>query len=272
MYAFDADFRTSRDNYGNIWTNGRPSAATTLDGVQFACTKWLGLLGLPSVLDTHTFGQLHVRITLAPSYVTTSINAAHSWGINDVFMRVKYYENYEGELPSYLEFDDFKSVLERSSTYNQKVNLLVNSSRIDYAIARNLWVNYTLKQSNLSVDSGTTAYFTSTADLITSWNISVNNNNLYRYKPSSNEGIQALKDIFKTRAVNPNQTLTTQQKAFDRCWGCGVELGFTSDIPQQFEIGYTTEGNATTVNFPILIVKTTSSLEIGSNGEIVHRV
>lgn len=273
LYGFDAEFRANRDSYQSIWTNGRTAAATTLDGRQFACEKWLGLLGLPIVLDTHTHGQLHIRITLGAPNVTAGSNPAHSWGINDVFMRVKYYENYTGNLPKYIEFDDFKSIIDRSPTYNQKTTLLVNSSHIDYVLAKPIMHDYLTKVAGLTASTCSTSPFATFDNAITSWNLSINNNNIFKYKPAANEGVKSVKDALRTQSVNHSSIGGINTQAlFERAWACGAELGFVSEMPEQVEIGFITEGRTDYQCFPLIIVKTTSSLEIGSNGEIVHKV
>lgn len=275
LYGFDAEFRTNRDNYTNIWTNGRTAQATDLDGIQYCCEKWLGLLGLPVVLDTHTWGQLHIKITLAPTSITTSNSTSHSWGVSDLFMRVKYYENYNGDLPSHLEFDDFKSILERSSNYNSKTTITVNSSRIDYVLARALRFDAFNKASGLAVGTGTVTSFGATANYIDAWNITVNNNPVFRYRPSIADGVKTVLDMMPSRTINTNIAFSTAQTAFERQWVCGAELGFTSEIPQQVEIGFTMEANASGLSvacLPLVIVKTTSSLELDRSGQVIHKV
>jgi hypothetical protein len=91
-YAFGAEHQIYRGTYQNNWVNGRVAGAANLDGVQFCMQKWLGLLGLPVVLDTNKLGQLHIRLTLAPSWITNSNSSIHSWGIYDTYMKVKYIE------------------------------------------------------------------------------------------------------------------------------------------------------------------------------------
>lgn len=275
LYGFDAEFRTNRDNYTNIWTNGRTAQATDLDGLQFCCEKWLGLLGLPVVLDTYTWGQLHIKITLAPSSVTTSNHTGHSWGLSDLFMRVKYYENYNGDLPSHLEFDDFKSILERSPNYNTKTNLTVNSSRIDYVLGRLLRFDAFNKASGLGVSTGNVTAFGTVASNIDAWNISVNNNNIFRYRPSIADGIKSVLDFMPSKSINTGIVFNAAVTAFERQWVCGAELGFTSEIPVQVEIGFVTEATTAGLSvacLPLLIVKTTSSLELDRNGQVIHKV
>lgn len=272
LYGSDAEFRTNRDSYQNCWNNGRTTLAGDLDGVQFCCEKWLGLLGLPVVLDTHTWGQLHIKITLAPAYITTSNSTLHSWGMSDIFMRVKYVENYNGDLPSYLEFDDFKSIIDRVTSYNQKTNLIVNSSRIDYVLARLLRFDAFSKSNILAINTGNVLAFGTVANAVDTWNITVNNNNIFKYKPNIADGVKTVLDIMPSRSVNPPFALTTPVTAFERMWVCGAELGFTSEIPQQVEIGFVTEGSNTTPCVPVVIVKTTSSLEMDRNGQVIHKV
>jgi hypothetical protein len=270
-YGADAEYRTNRDTFQNVWNNGRTSTTTDLDNVQFCCEKWLGLLGLPVVLDTHTLGQLHIKITLAPAYITTSNSQLHSWGMADLFMRVKYYENYDGDLPNYLEFDDFKSILERSTTYHQKINLIVNSSRIDYALGRTLRSDIYSKPNALAF--GTVVTFGTFANEVASWNFTVNNNNIFRYRPTPADGIKTVLDMLPSKSMNAPSVAASGNAAFERHWVCGADLGFVSDIPQQVEIGFVTEGiNATGNCFPLLIVKTTSSIEIGRDGQVIHQV
>lgn len=274
LYGWDAEFRTNRDNYQNVWNNGRTSSATDLDGVQFCCERWLGLLGLPIVLDTRTWGSLHIKITLSPANISTSNHSSHSWGVSDLFMRVKYYENYDGDLPTYLEFDEFKSILTREPSYTQKTNLIVNSSRIDYAIARCLRLDAYQKASGLASLTGNTIYFGTVANQIDNWNISVNNNNIFKYKPSVADGVKTVLDMMESRSVNAPFILTSGAMAYERMWVCGAPLGFVNEVPQQVEIGFMTEGivGAPVVCFPFLAVKTTSSLEKTKDGQIIHLV
>lgn len=272
LYGFDAEFRASRDNYLNVGNNGRTSTVADLDGVQFCCEKWLGLLGLPVVLDTHTLGQLHIRITLAPALITTSNSTLHSWGMSDIFMRVKYYENYNGDLPSHIEFDDFKSILDRAPSHNQKTTLLVNASRIDYILARVLRFDAFSKATVLATSTGNVLPFATTAGNVDTWNISVNNNQLFKYRPTVPEGIKTVMDFLKTKSVNAGIQYNSAGNAFERNWVCGAELGFISEIPTQAEIAFTTEGLTTAACFPLLIVKTTRAIEIGKHGEVVHKV
>lgn len=273
LYGFDANFKASREVVANMFTNGRASTVTDLDGVQFCMDKWLGLLGLPIVLNTHKWGDLLVKITLAGTHVTTSNSTLHSWGMNDAYMRVKYYENYTGDDTNYLEFDDFKSIMTRELNYNQKTNLIVNSSRIDYVLARPIRFDAYSKASGFGIGSGTITLFGTTAEsLLRTWNISVNNVNIFRYNPTLSDGIQTVLDIMNNKAINTNLQVASPYFEFGRQWVCGAELGFVNEKPVQVEIGFITEGSATTACLPLVIVKTTSSLEMTRDGQIVHLV
>lgn len=274
MFAFDAEFRTNRDTYTNVWNNGRTTVTgNTVEGTQFCLEKWLGLLGKPIVLDTNKLGQLHIKITLAGAYITSSNNAAHSWGIGDVFMRVKYYTNYNKELPRYIEFDDYKSIITRSPSYNQTTELIVNSSRIDYVIGRVLRSDAFGKSIGLVADVGSTAHFGSFAGNVSSWNFTVNNTPLHRYTPTTADGLMSMYDIFKPhRSVNSGVAITNTARAYQALWTCGAEVAFQSEIPEQVEIKFITDGNTASACLPLLIAKTTASLEIKDDGTIVQKV
>jgi hypothetical protein len=270
-YGSDATYRAKRDSFQNIWTNGRPTAVASIDGNQFCCDKWLGLLGLPIVLDTHTLGQLHVRVTLAPPQATLSNNTSHSWGISDVFMRVKYYENYDKELPRYIEFDDFKSILNSATSHNQTTNLIVNSSRIDYVLGRLLRPDALTKGAALVADILTTILYASVPGGLTSWNFAVNNKQIYRYKPTTADALASVLEVFKNgNVMNSNSAPFNSSTRIDRALTCAAEVGFQSEIQEQVEISYITEGTSGTGCFPLLIAKLTASLEITKDGQVIH--
>lgn len=273
LYGADADFRANRDSVLNMHNNGRATPVTDLDGVQFCMEKWLGLLGLPIVLDTYKWGQLVVKVTLAGAHITTSNSTAHSYGVSDVYMRAKYLENYNGDLPNYLEFDDYKSIISREPSYNQKTNLIVNSARIDYALGRVLRFDAFNKANIFAIGTGSVPAFGTTVDgnNLRNWNFSVNNKNIFRYNPSVGEGVKTVLDLMESKAINTNIQITNSFPNFDRVWACGTELGFVNEYPVQVEIGFTTEGTGG-LCFVILIVKTTSSLEMTKDGQIVHLV
>jgi hypothetical protein len=274
LYGADAEFRANRDAVLNMHTNGRASQVADLDGVQFCIEKWLGILGLPIVLDTHKWGQLVVKVTLAGPHITTSNSTLHSYGLSDVYMRVKYLENYNGETPSYLEFDDFKSIMNREPNYNQKTTLTVNSSRIDYALGRILRFDAFNKGNGFAIGAGTVTTFGTTVDgnNVRTWNFSVNNNNVFRYNPSVAEGVKTVLDLMHSKSINTNTQVTNGFPNFDRQWVCGAELGFINEYPVQAEIGFLTESSTSVPGFALLIVKTTSSLEMDKDGNIVHLV
>jgi hypothetical protein len=222
------------------------------------------------VLDTEKWGQLHIRLTLGHPSVTTSNNGAHSWGIGDVYMRVKYYTNYNKELPKYIEFDDFKSLLTFSPNYNQTISLMVNSSRIDYALARTLRQDMFGKGSVYVADINSPQHFASFGFNTSSWNISVNNKELYRFTPKAEDALATIYDVFGNACLNSATFNDNSTKAFSAGWTCAAELGFQNEIPEQVEISFTTNGSFLTCHH-LLIVKTTSSVEMNNDGSISHR-
>lgn len=275
LYGADSDFTLNRSGVLNTYTNGRASQIADLDGIQFCCEKWLGLLGLPIVLDTKKWGELVVKVTLAPAYITTSNSPLHSYGLSDIYMRVKCYSNYNGENPNHLEFDDFKSSITRENSTNTKNSLIVNSSKIDYALGRILRSDAFNKATIFAIGTGSVTAFGSVLDgpILRTWNFSVNNNNVFRYSPSKAEGPKTVLDLFKSRAINTNAQVTlvsaTTNAEFDRLWACGADIGFVNEIPEQVEISFTTEGTGTGC-WAVFIVKVTSSIDIGENGEVIY--
>lgn len=273
-YASTAEFVAQRQSYRNIYTNGRPVSATSLDNVKFCCDKWLGLLGKPVVLDTHTLGQLRISVTLANSYVTSSTSQLNSYGVREVYMKVKYYENYIGDLPKYIEFDEFKSIKTRATSYNQKTDIIVNNNRIDYVVARNLFENHLVKGTSLNADILTTNAFLSRAENVAYWNILVNNNPIFKFRPENQDAYNVMFDMFHDTAKNISQLSSTEIVTFNRAWTCGAELGFVNEKKEQVEISFLTEGVNPFVtsasNFPLVIVKCTSSLELHADGHVQH--
>jgi hypothetical protein len=273
-YASSAEFVAQRQSIRNIYTNGRPVVATSLDNYRFCCEKWLGLLGQNVVLDTHTLGQLRVCVTLANSYVTSSTSPLNSYGVRDVYMKVKYYENYKGDLPKYIEFDEFKSIKTRMASYNQKTELIVSNNRIDYVLARTLFESHLTKASALSADLVTTNAFVGRGENIAYWNILVNNNPIFKFRPDAQDAFNVMSDIFHDKTKNMSQVVSTDAGLFNRSWTCGAELGFVNEKKEQVEISFVTESVIPVVtsgiNFPLVIVKCTSSLQIHPDGYIQH--
>lgn len=273
-YAFPSEFTHSRVIYRNTYTNGRPQVIASLDGVRFCCDTWLGLLAKKVVLNTHEMGALRIRLTLAPSYITCG-TTGNSYGLYDIYMKVRYYENYLGDLPKYLEFDDFKSVKTQATNYNAQASIMVNAKRIDYVLARTLFANHLQKSTALNVDMGTVNCFVSQGDYIGSWNILVNNQPVFKYKPDTQDAIHSLTDLFHETGKNMYNIMGTENQAFNRHTTCGTELGFINEKQEQVEISYVTEpssvvGASTTACFPYLCVKSTSSIEVGDYGNVKH--
>jgi hypothetical protein len=271
-YAMGAEHFANRNTYQNNWTNGRTSLSPSLQGTTFCCKKWLGLLGKDLVLDTNVLGQLHIRITLAHPQITTSNNAAHSWGVNNLYMTVKYYENYTGDLPKYIEFDDYKSILLQHPNHNATSTLIVNSSRIDWAIGRTIRNDIFTKVAVIPTEFSSVVYFTSAAGGPTNWNILVNNNPLYRYDADMKDALFSMYELFPDGCINPGQTNTTVSRTLERSWACGSKLGFQSEMPEQVEFTLTCKGTASLGCFSIFMVKTLPTLEITKDGQIIHKV
>ena len=270
-HAWGGDHQTYRSSYQNNWVNGRISLTTNLDGTQFCFQKWLGLLGLPVVLDTEKLGQLHVKITLAPSFVTTSNNANHSWGIYDTYMKVRYYSNYKGDLPRYLEWDDYKTLYDTPPLRNSTATLKVFSSKIDWALLKLLRSDGRLKSNVLDGNINTTFTFGSPHNWWGTWNIAVNNQNIFKYKATTADALLALQDIFEKETANYGLVAGNNSQAFDRCTYLGAKIGFINEIPEETEISITLENGQTTM-FTCMIVKTTSSLEMKGDGSVIHKV
>ena len=267
-YAFDAEFGTQRAQYRNVYTNGRPAAATTLDGVRFCCDKWLGLLGQNIVLDTHNLGQLRIRITLAPSAVTSSNSAANSWGLSDIYFKVKYIENYYGELPKYIEFENFKSIKTQRSNYTQTTNFIMSCKQLDYVLARPLFASH-LTKSTINTDLLSSAYFASTGEMIGHWNILINNNPVFKYRTDSQDALNTINDIFPHACKNIGVQSQSEQSGFNRSWVCGSEIGFVNEKNEQIEIGFVTEPQGSgfsTICYPLVIAKCTSTINLHPAG------
>lgn len=270
-YGFDAEHQLYRQAYRNNWVNGSVAVATTLNDTTFCCQKWLGLLGLPIVLDTHTLGQLHVKLTLGASYITTSNNAAHSWGMNDVYMKVKYFDKYNGDLPRYIEWDDYKSTNSFEVAGRINNELKVTSSRINWALCKLLRADSRTKYNVIDGGANTTiAFLGMNAGGLSNWNISVNNNPIYRYRATPADALSSVQDIFGKASANLGLTTTTSSQSTDRVLAAGARLDFVNEVPEEVEISITMETNAS--SFSYMIVQTTSSLEISPNGQVIHNV
>jgi hypothetical protein len=273
-HAWGGEHQTYRQSFVNNWVNGRTSLQNSMEDVEFCCQKWLGLLGLPVVLDTEKLGQLHVRITLAPSFVTTSNNGNHSWGVYDLYMKARYYDHYNGELPRYLEWDDYKTLLTVQQNLSFTEAIKVFSSRINWALCKVLRGDARTKNSVLDGNIGSTIAFGSPHQLQFGglWNIAVNNNNIFRYRPNMTDALLSLQDIFGTQSANYGLTAANSSQTTARVIALGSKIGFVNEIPQEVEISFTVEGQAGVPCFPLMIVNTTASLEIAPNGQVIHNV
>jgi hypothetical protein len=229
--------------------------------------KWLGLLGLPMVLDTNKLGQLHIRLTLAPSWITNSGSAAHSWGIYDTYMKVKYIENYQGEMPRYLEWDDYKSLATREAHYNFTMTMKVFSSKIDWALCKILRFDHRNKTGIDGNYNTSQAFYGPGLNQALAWNIAVNNMNVFKYKASPADALLASHDIFGNKMSNSGITAVNNTNTYERMFTAGAKLDFANEDLQDVEITYTNEGVTNQQCFPVMIVKTTSSMEIGANGD-----
>lgn len=268
-YAFPPEFTTVRSNFRNVYNNGRPVLATTLDGVRFCMDKWVGLLDENIILDTKTLGQLHIRMTLGGANVPSSNSVLNSWGMTDIYMKVKYYENYDGELPSRLEFDNFKSIKLQQRNYRQSTTLIMNCKQIDYVLARPLFASHLVKQTTLNTDIGTTTCFVTNAEMIGYWNILINGNPIFKFRPDAQDALSSMGDLFPYGCGNGAILSATEQSAFNRAWCCGSEVAFINDKDEEIEISFVTEpqgAGSTTSCYPLIIGKCTSTIDINAGG------
>jgi hypothetical protein len=174
-----------------------------------------------------------------------------------------------------LEFNDFKSIKTQATNYNAQASIMVNAKRIDYVLARTLFANHLQKSTALNVDMGTVNCFVSQGEYIGSWNILVNNQPVFKYKPDTQDAVHSLTDLFHETGKNMYNIMGTENQAFHRHTTCGTELGFINEKQEQVEISYVTEpssvvGASTTTCFPYLCVKSTSSIEFGGYGNVKH--
>lgn len=269
MYAFPPEFATQRAIYKNLYTNGRPAIVTTLDGIRFCMDKWLGLLGEDIVLDTKTLGRLHIRLTLGGINVTTSNPITNSWGMTDIYMKAKYYENYDGDLPTKIEFENFKSLKQQKSSMRQRSTFIMNCKQLDYVLARPLYSLHNVKNIAFQNNIGTTYWFVTSGEFLSTWNILINNNPIFKYRPDNQDALSSMGDLFPNGCRNLAVAPTDETGAFNRAWCAGCEVGFVNEAGEQIEITFVTEAlgaGITTVCYPLIIGKCTSTIEVKKGG------
>jgi hypothetical protein len=170
-------------------------------------------------------------------------------------------------MPRYLEWDDYKSLATREGTHNFTMTMKVFSSKIDWALCKILRADHRNKTGIDGNYNTSQAFYGPTGGQVLAWNIAVNNMNVFKYKASPVDALLALHDIFGNKMSTTGVLSLFNTNTYARIFAAGAELDFANEVPQDVEITYTNEGSTAQICFPVMIVKTTSSMEIGANGD-----
>ena len=84
----------------------------------FRMAKWYGLLGSKNVIDTRRTGPIVVTMQFAPNNVLSSQSTAVVYTLSDLVMTIPQLPDGT-PVPRSITFDNFTSMLQYNTTYNQ---------------------------------------------------------------------------------------------------------------------------------------------------------
>ena len=249
----------------------------TVNNSTYVCTKWFGLLGsLASlgVVNTDKLGSIKIVITFAPNAVLAANVTTAVYTLDDIHMSLYSMETYL-EPRNVITFDNFSTLIQYNSTYQQSTQLNVYTKKLDYVLSTFLPPDYRSKAISATTDSHGSSYYFAHGSALTAtpnykWNFKINGKNVIGYNPSHLQFMQYMNNLFPNTDVFPG---TYQNRVGSSAaivianvvrylWACGVAVDYENQenaIDVCFDTYVQpTSGTFATINYSLLIAKYTS--------------
>jgi hypothetical protein len=288
------DMKNKRAVYANAGDVANPTANLTNE--PFCIQNWLGFIGSvkPDVIDTAMLGNVRLSISLANGNCLVKANTTGpttaSYTLNDLHFTVNTLSIDDGvfyplhaqflsagnqyEMP----FDSYMTSLFSASTMNQSSRFSISTQSLDMLIGTFPTAYNTL--SAVNAVSGRGAQFDTTGTGLDTWKFTINNVAYPQFTAGKHHSyplllnaLNAAQDV--TNGISPNITKASWLSSF--CifaqsfnLGCDADSRTTSGLNtlgSSCQLSFESTGS-TTVNYVLMIAKSTSILRVGGGRSI----